>query len=412
MLYVGIDDTDGKGGMCTTYLVNRVLEKVGYPPGELPRLIRLNPNIPWKTRGNGAVAIVLDAPEQAAPEVMKTVAGIVRENAVMEEDGTNPGIVVSPVPLSIELYHNAVKGLADLEKTRRNIQDWSAEAKGFKNCRGLIGAAAAVAWHPDLVDDATYEVIAYRKKDRWGAPRTIEPDSVRRMAEECPGTFNNIDEKNRHMAIAPNTPCPILFGIRGEDPEELIQAKEMIQGEDMASWTLFMSNQGTDDHLQERRVAEIEPFESPIVHGTVSSSPRTITGGHVFFDLEDETGNISCAAYEPTKEFRDIIKKLSKGDEVVAMGSLREEPRNINLEKIIILGTGKRSNPVCSICGKSMSSMGRGQGYRCKKCGMEQKEQVVEETLPAAAYQTPVCARRHLMRPLERGLIPILKSYI
>jgi len=46
--------------MCTTYLATLMLDEfsdldlIG-----LPRLVRLNPNIPWKTRGNAAICISL-----------------------------------------------------------------------------------------------------------------------------------------------------------------------------------------------------------------------------------------------------------------------------------------------------------------------------------------------------------------
>jgi tRNA(Ile2)-agmatinylcytidine synthase len=60
-VYIGIDDTDSRKGMCTTYLALELvkefqneLDLIGYP-----RLVRLNPNIPWKTRGNGAVCVRL-----------------------------------------------------------------------------------------------------------------------------------------------------------------------------------------------------------------------------------------------------------------------------------------------------------------------------------------------------------------
>src|SRR2546428_313552 len=59
VLWIGIDDTDGLQGMCTTFLATEIVrdltrdfDLIGYP-----RLVRLNPNIPWKTRGNGAVGI-------------------------------------------------------------------------------------------------------------------------------------------------------------------------------------------------------------------------------------------------------------------------------------------------------------------------------------------------------------------
>src|SRR5213594_382175 len=59
-LYLGVDDTDSLRGMCTTFLATELVralpdwDLIGYP-----RLVRLNPNIPWKTRGNGAICVRL-----------------------------------------------------------------------------------------------------------------------------------------------------------------------------------------------------------------------------------------------------------------------------------------------------------------------------------------------------------------
>src|SRR5438552_19145875 len=59
VLWIGVDDTDSLEGMCTTFLATELVrdltedyDLIGYP-----RLVRLNPNIPWKTRGNGAVCL-------------------------------------------------------------------------------------------------------------------------------------------------------------------------------------------------------------------------------------------------------------------------------------------------------------------------------------------------------------------
>ena len=59
VLWIGVDDTDSLQGMCTTFLATEIVrdltrdhDLIGYP-----RLVRLNPSIPWKTRGNGAVCI-------------------------------------------------------------------------------------------------------------------------------------------------------------------------------------------------------------------------------------------------------------------------------------------------------------------------------------------------------------------
>jgi tRNA(Ile2)-agmatinylcytidine synthase len=60
ILNIGFDDTDSPKGMCTTYLAYKLvgsLKKENITFLDYPRLIRFNPNIPWKTRGNGAVAL-------------------------------------------------------------------------------------------------------------------------------------------------------------------------------------------------------------------------------------------------------------------------------------------------------------------------------------------------------------------
>ena len=55
-LHIGMDDTDSARGMCTTFLAYVIVDGLlarGAAFLDYPRLVRLNPNIPWKTRGNG-----------------------------------------------------------------------------------------------------------------------------------------------------------------------------------------------------------------------------------------------------------------------------------------------------------------------------------------------------------------------
>ena len=57
-LHVGIDDTDSEKGGCTTYTATVLFHELssrGLKPSDFPWLVRLNPNIPWKTRGSSAV---------------------------------------------------------------------------------------------------------------------------------------------------------------------------------------------------------------------------------------------------------------------------------------------------------------------------------------------------------------------
>ena len=68
VFHLGVDSTDSATlGMCTTYLGARLLEALHQVDVEVegpPALVRLNPNVPWKTRGNGAVYIRCRAPHE------------------------------------------------------------------------------------------------------------------------------------------------------------------------------------------------------------------------------------------------------------------------------------------------------------------------------------------------------------
>ncbi len=61
-MLIGIDDTDSPRGMCTTYLgtiLKKTLEQELDESVEL-RLIRLNPTIEFKTRGNASICISIE----------------------------------------------------------------------------------------------------------------------------------------------------------------------------------------------------------------------------------------------------------------------------------------------------------------------------------------------------------------
>ena len=96
-LWIGIDDTDSRKGMCTTYLATIMIErlekeKVGKLIG-FPRLIRLNPTIPYKTRGNCAVSFLLEVDDGKRDEVIDIARDVVEEYAELEDENTNPGVV-------------------------------------------------------------------------------------------------------------------------------------------------------------------------------------------------------------------------------------------------------------------------------------------------------------------------------
>ena len=142
-------------------------------------------------------------------------------------------------------------------------------------------------------------------------------------------------------------------------------------------------------------------------------TPYTIEGGHVIFKIKDSTGEIDCAAYEPTKEFRRIIRQLVEGDIVEVYGGVRQKPLTINIEKIKINFLEKQNvkveNPICPACGKHMKSKGKDQGFKCKNCGTKSDKPKIKEKhreIKLGLYEVPVCARRHLSKPLSRTKQP------
>jgi len=367
--------------------------------------VRLNPNIPWKTRGNGAVSIHIENGEQK--KVKHIVERVIRKYARVEDEQTNPGFVLLDEPPSFELYEKTVKEIVSIEETKQILDSLGADYRGYKNGRGLVGATASVAWFPR--HDKTYELITYREEKKWGTGRIVDDESVKNMDKMYTSTFDNYDYENNHNRLVPNSPCPILYGIRGESEEELIHASSMITSEVVDSWLMFETNQGTDDHLQKKTIADIQPYQSVITVGHVIQNPHTIKGGHVIFTIEDLTGKVDCAAYEPTKQFRRDIRELSIGDIVEVYGGVREKPLTINIEKIKIKKLTKLiekvENPICPRCGKHMRSKGTNQGYKCKNCGTKREKPVSKEKkrdISIGLYEVPVCARRHLSKPLKR----------
>jgi tRNA(Ile2)-agmatinylcytidine synthase len=348
--------------------------------------------------------------------VRRRVVVAVEGLAEFQCGNTNPGIVFhnGEVPDSFKDFSDrVVQGVVTLEDALSLIDEAGAQAIGYKNMRGLIGALAAVGGLQR--GDHTFEVLTYRRSENCGAPRLLDEGSVRTMDEALgEATFNNVDPESGRVLIAPHGPDPVLYGVRGETPGAVHRAHEAVRPlEPVELWAIFRSNQGTDAHLRHRsNVDELEPYCPAIVSGEVAKAPRTIKGGHVIFGLSDETGRIDCAAYEPTGSFREVVRKLIPGDAVRAYGGVREEGsmRTLNLEKMEVLELSEdlqMVNPACPYCAGAMESMGRGKGYRCRRCGyrdskLGKQPVVVDRELEVGLYIPPAGAQRHLTKPLSR----------
>ncbi len=413
-MIIGLDDTDSKEGMCTTYLAAVLideLKKFGTLK-EYPLLVRLNPNIIYKTRGNAALAIPLELNrDEDAEEVKKLVIETVKSMAVFSDENTNPGVVfiedsTEKMRPELALFSmRAVQDVLEIHEAKELLERHGISNKGFKNGRGLIGALAAAGFALNGLPELTYELIAYRRKEKWGTLREIDENSVWEAdAATHPDTWDNVDYENKRIVFAPHSPDPILFGIRGSSEHAVKKAFSIIKSETAERYVVYKTNQNTDMHLIRAKISEARDDRSYILKGSVSRQPKTIEGGHVFFTLANGNACLECAAFEPTKGFRSIVRQLCAGDEVEVYGSVKDRTLNIEKMKIFALNDHVYRNPLC--CGKRMKSMGVAQGFRCEKCGTVKKEKVIEmieRSILPGFYEVPPSARRHLSKPLVRA---------
>jgi len=411
MTVVGVDDTDSRtGGMCTTYLGALLADSLRAAGATVERLLllRCNPAVPHKTRGNAAVGLHTDCEPGRAFALAR---GLIEEHAMVGDPNTNPGLVVAPhgsdaVPGTVaEFARRAVTGHLDTEEARGLCSDHEYRFSGWENGRGLIGALAAVGSWP--LPDPTYERIAYRERERWGTDREVDPDSVFAAADAFyPRVWDTVDRETGEVVCVPNTPCPVLSGIRGDDPGSVAVVADRIESESVERAETFVTNQGTDAHLGETPLSALRGGYCYRSDGRVASEPETREGGHVFFTLEEGEARIRCAAFEPTKRFRDRVRALRPGDRLAVCGEV--SGGTLKLEKFAVreLNRFRYRNPRCPDCGRSMESAGRKQGYRCRECrtsalGKERVE--VDRDLGIGWYEVPPTARRHVAKPLVRG---------
>ena len=368
---VGIDDTDSSRGYCTTYLAYRIASDLR--PGVVvlpyPALVRLNPNIPFKTRGNAAVSLLVEAPD--ADLAFGLISAKVKELSDVR-GGANSGVVFLDdlsVASSFEpLYLQALTGLVSPHRVRRLVRELGARSLELGNGMGLVGAASSLGFSTRF--DHTFELIAYRRRDSWGTRRVIDGSSVRDMdAETFPHTFNNYDYQKRKVLIAPHGPDPVFAGIRGDSPAAVVGAFSMIRFDELLQGHMvYVSNQHTDAHLQ--RELEWKVYSSGWLDGRVDEV-RVGTGGHVYLSLRAGGRNRPTAAYEPTGDLRRTARLLRPGDSVRVFGGVRRgtslHPAVLNLEKFEV-----------------RSPVGRRGG------------------LPQGAYIASPRANRHLTKPLIR----------
>lgn len=422
-LEIGIDDTDSLNGGCTTFvaynIIKTVTDKHHVKVADYPYLIRLNPNYPPKTKGNGAIKVSLQLDVDADLEtVTETITDVVRSHSRIDEEGTEPAIALATDLVRDEsladFYHSTL-----INVLRPRVAVELAERHGIDllflkdSDKGAVGALAALG--ADLSGDHTYELLAYRDEDMWGKPRQVDKRSVITMDHETsPLTFNNYDYTHKRVLIAPRGPDPVLVGIRGETPDVLLRALEMLRfHEPIFGYAVFKTNQGTDAHFRtfhERHSEELVSHSVRCVSGKVIRRPEAIRGGHVLFSVGGEAQEVPVICFAESGELTKKVRKLERDDFVEVCGGTRERGKVLclNLERLDLVQVVAKKiirPPVCPDCGKRCKSKGLRQGYACPKCGraFRQPQTVeVERAIEPGTYLPDAGAMRHLSKPLSR----------
>ena len=422
IFHIGLDDTDSRLGRCTTHLAFKLVSYLNNKNVKFldyPLLIRLNPNIPWKTRGNGAVCLrIMLTNNNNIENIIDFMKNEIEENSAIGR-GANPGLVClqeNKVPLEImEFNRLAMFDILNKQNAIKIAQKYNLKYFGFGNGQGLVGALAAIGCL--LMSDHTFEILAYRKNDNCGTNRVVDPTKVMHIQDTTfPFTYNSYDHINKRILILPHGPDPVFCGIRGEDPRVLYNSLKSLKiNEDLDGAMIYRSNQGTGMHLQnELKLSMIKPFSSGYSKCVLITNPKVIQGGHVFFIVEDSSMNICWAAvYEPTG-LTKIASQLNIGDQIEIGFGVRngtsKYPQILNIEYIYIQQLAQiytTINPICKVCKKSMKSEGKNKGYQCKKCkridrNCKKISILKPRSIKEGLYIPALKAHRHLTKPLHR----------
>ncbi len=338
---VGIDDTDSSRGYCTTYLAYRIACDLSPDLRVLPypRLVRLNPNVPFKTRGNAAVCLKIDTddPDATFRKISKKVSDLSDV-----EGGANSGVVflddAALAPKFESLYLDALTGMVSPHRARRLVKETGARSMELGNGMGIVGAASSLGFSEKF--DHTYEMIGYRRKDSWGHQRIIDSQSVKAMdAATFPHTFNNYDYQKRKVLIAPHGPDPVFAGVRGDSPRRVMDAfSNLAYEEELLGSMVYITNQHTDAHLQGE--VDWKVYSSGWLDGVVEEV-EVGPGGHVYITMRAGKKTHSAAVYEPTGDLKRVARNLVPGDFIRLFGGVRRatslHPKVLNVEKMKVV---------------------------------------------------------------------------
>ena len=424
---VGIDDIDSPYGMCTTFaaanLAYKLLEDVEFL--DFPLLVRLNPNIPSKTRGNAAVALRFRVESSKFHKIRSLILSTVERFSHSGFRKTNTGVVIYYsnsicIPrVFVDFYELAVKNIVsinDVFDVLDKMHVGNIEVYDCGNNRGIIGALAAIGAQ---FDDWTYELLTYRAST--GYDRIVDKTNVISFDKYSkPYTFGNVHKER--ILITPHGLDPVLYGIRGDFPEVLLSGLFLIKSENPVLWCIFRTNQATDTHINEiTNPEDAKPYLTVKISAKVCKILKEDRAIVILARVKEWL--IKAYAYEPMGPVRKIVQKLKTGDVLELTGAVFyqdvfEKIITMNIEKIRfveIVPEAIERNPFCPKCLARLKSKGR-KYLVCPKCGFRiEKTKIIilsaRDIKENSLLLPPPSAYRHLTKPPEREKIAEMKKH-
>jgi tRNA(Ile2)-agmatinylcytidine synthase len=359
------------------------------------RLVRLWPFAERRTRGNAALCLLISINATDIEKLYETLQHWIPEPDNSEiENASRPAIVVGLGSAPASWYWETVRGYVALDDRLSSIEasDYRVITRSDRPY-GAIGASAAIAW---AASEFTWELVAWRYPNRIGSPRAVDAELIGSISVKHPGTFANRDPTTGRCLIAPRTPCPVLYGIRGLNESSVIDAHNDLQSydsiEESIEYGIHKTNQCSDDHLENTFV------------GTVTSEPVIGPGGHVSLTAMSRGKSETILAFKEGGPVNTEVRLMRAGD-IICWAGLRSPDDSIHLERVCLIDPVPviKNRPKC--CGTAMKSAGKGSVLRCSKCEKKRKRSWVSKPLRNVGLwaEPPPSHRRHIAKPLSEG---------
>ncbi len=338
---VAADSFDTPHFGCTTHFMSLLalhLISKGFKIVDYPALIRLNPAIPWKTRGNASVRLTVDVDD--VTDLKRNIEEFLDIVNPLYKKGY---LVITKYQETFDIYLKSISEVLDPLVVRNSIKDIILDEWGETNVGALV---ASVTPSSAL---RNYELIVY-SYDVIDIPNEV-CDVICHLEEVLWPLLHENCHNDKCIAV-PKAGKPVLIGIRGSHPCVLASLLPLLPGWSHA--TLFKTNQHSILLLPPSHETFSYEFKTLHIRTTVKRLNEDVMIDNLM--LFNESG--ITRKFRGTEFFDGVVSVILKGD-VGSIAALKGK----------IISLSKRA-PRCPRCGGRMKSKGKGVRV-CKRCGFK-----------------------------------------